>query len=161
MPKLLVAIFRPPGIPLQRNSVTGDFVDSQNGKMLAPLGRNSLLVFITAYFCRLRLSRLTSSSGHASAGDIRPCGSLPYPIEINTTSHSSRRLRSFAGPRENPQMGTSNLLLRRLTADDHVYPATNGGFGATLAASRRLEHRQLSADSGPLGGAPISVWFAR
>jgi hypothetical protein len=43
---LLVAIFRPPGIPLQRNSVTGDFVDSQNGKMLAPLGRNSLLVFI-------------------------------------------------------------------------------------------------------------------
>jgi hypothetical protein len=46
IPRLLVAIFRPQGVPRQRNSITGDFVDSQNGKLLAPLGRNSLLVFI-------------------------------------------------------------------------------------------------------------------
>src|SRR5271169_3042526 len=39
--------------------------------MLAPLGRNSLLVFIKAYLCRRRLSHLTSSPGHAGAGGAR------------------------------------------------------------------------------------------
>jgi hypothetical protein len=67
----LVAIFRPQGVPRQRNSITADFVDSQNGKMLAPLGRNSLLVFIKAYLCRRRLSHLTSSPRHAGAGGAR------------------------------------------------------------------------------------------
>jgi hypothetical protein len=55
----------------QRNSITADFVDSQNGKTLAPLGRNSLLLFIKAYLCPRRLSHLTSSPGHAGAGGAR------------------------------------------------------------------------------------------
>jgi len=38
IPKLLVAIFRPWGVPQQRNSIAAGFVDSQNGKMLGPAG---------------------------------------------------------------------------------------------------------------------------
>jgi hypothetical protein len=121
---LLVAIFRPQGVPRQRNSITGDFVDSQNGKMLAPLGRNSLLVFI--------LRRLLPSSAVASDLIFRsrwvratsvPAGLCGIPIEINTTSRSSRRLRSFAGPQENRKWAYPTCSsCRRLTADDHVLP---------------------------------------
>jgi hypothetical protein len=43
IPKLLVAIFRPWGVPRQRNSIAADSLTAKTARCSAPLGRNSLL----------------------------------------------------------------------------------------------------------------------